>query len=97
VQKDLAPLLIASVNFNERSDYASFKDRAQTIAAGSLPIFQQQARSFSLLQADPEFESKLGLGSAKGMPGTNLRRAGLSAAGAADAAEKLLADIHRLP
>lgn len=97
VQKDLAPLLIASVNFNERSDYASFKDRAQTIAAASLPIFQQQARSFALLQADPEFESKLGLGFGKGLPGTNLRRAGLSAAGAADAAEKLLADIHRLP
>ncbi len=97
VQKDLAPLLIASVNFNERSDYASFKDRAQTVSATSLTVFHQQALSFSLSQADPEFESRLGLGFGKGLPGTNFRRAGLAAAGAADAAAKLLASIQGLP
>ena len=95
VQKELAPLLTASIKFNAHSDYQTFKDRARTVSAGTLTAFQQQAGSFAALQNDPEFKSQLGF--LKGLPTIDFRRASISAGQARDYADELIKRIQQMP
>jgi hypothetical protein len=95
VLQDVAPLLVAVTRFDARSDYETFKDRAQTVAATSLPAFHQQAQSFSLLQADSEIKSRLGFDS--GLPLLQNTRASKAVSHGREYAELLIQGIRKLP
>ncbi len=94
-QRDAAPLMTAVVKFTAQSDYAAFKLRAQSVAAGALPAFIQEAQSFLTLQADPELLSRLGL--EKGLPVINNGRASIAVKHGSGYAQQVLDGIRRLP
>ena len=92
---DVAPLLLAVTRFDRSSDYDSFKARAQTVAATSLPAFHQAAQSFMALQTDPELKTKLGFDA--GLPFLQNTRASKAIDHGRDYAEQLMAGIRKLP
>ena len=93
--QDINPLLTAVKNFTAYSDYHTFKQRAQAVAAGSLPAFAQQAAAFHGLSTDPEYDTQLGY--KRGQPSLNFRRAGISAGQASTHAADLIQELGRLP
>jgi len=95
VQRDVTPVMTAVVRFDARSDYAAFKARAHSVAAGALPAFIQEAQSFLALQADPELLSRLGL--EKGLPIINNGRASIAVKHGSGYAQQVIDGIRRLP
>ena len=94
-QQEVTPLLTAVNLFDAQANYDSLKERADTVAAGSLAAFEQACQALLALQTDPEVKTELGFEA--GLPFIQNTRAINAVKAAGDYAAELRQAIGRLP
>lgn len=95
LEQDVAPLLTAVNRFDAKGNYDALKERAETVAKGSLSAFARACKAFLDTVQDDEIRTELGF--APGLPYLQLTRATNAVRTAFEASVELFTVTKKLP